>query len=40
MVYWNRFVLNLAEYTPKLFDDIAKKKQKRCQYSDCSTADI
>jgi hypothetical protein len=27
MIYWNKFVLNLAEYTPKLTDDIAKKKQ-------------
>jgi len=40
MVYWNRFVLNLAEYTPKLSDDIAKKKQQRCQYSVCSTVDV
>jgi len=40
MIYWNKFVLNLAEYTPKLTDDIAKKKQKRCQCSVCSTADV
>jgi len=40
MVYWNRFVLNLAECTPELFDDIVKKKQKRCQYNVCSTADV
>jgi hypothetical protein len=27
-VYQNKFVLNLAEYAPELFDDIARRNKK------------